>query len=101
MKWIIVIFVNFLPVTAQWEMYDYSDNPFDSEVACLQFVVQNKQFLIDEANRAYRRNDKDYVIGEVTDGKDIDEESEEDKDESDVGDEVKDSSTANVSENTI
>jgi hypothetical protein len=63
MKWIIVIFVNFLPVTGQWEMYDYSANPFDSEVACLKFVVNNKQFLIDEANRAYRRNDKDYVIG--------------------------------------
>ena len=63
MKWIIVIFVNFLPATGQWEMYDYSDNPFDSEVSCLQFVVQNKQFLIDEANTAYRRNDKDYEIG--------------------------------------
>ena len=63
LKCIIVRFVNFLSVTGLWETYDHSDNPCAFEVACLQFVVQSKQFLIDEANKAYRRNDKDYVIG--------------------------------------
>ena len=63
MKWIIVIFVNFLPVTGQWEMLDYRYDLFQSEASCLNYVKENKQFFINEANKAYRRNDKDYVIG--------------------------------------
>ncbi len=63
MKWIIVVFVNFLPVSDQWEMFDYRDEPFSSKVACEQFIEENKQFFIDDANRAYFRNDVDYFIG--------------------------------------
>jgi len=62
MKWIIVVFVNFLPETGQWEMYDYREQHFSSPVACEMFVMENKQFFIDDANRAYHRNSKDYVI---------------------------------------
>ena len=62
MKWIIVVFVNFLPETGQWEMFDYRDNHFSSGVACEMFVEENKQFFIDEANKAYQRNSEDYMI---------------------------------------
>ena len=63
MKWIIVVFVNFLPETGQWDMFDYRDNHFSSKAACEEFIKDNKQFFIDDANQAYFRNDKDYVIG--------------------------------------
>ena len=63
MKWIIVVFVNFLPETGQWDMFDYRGATFSSKAACEQFIQENKQFFIDEANEAYFRNDKDYFIG--------------------------------------
>jgi len=62
MKWIVVVFVNFLPETQQWEMYDYREQHFSSPVACEMYVMENKHFFIDEANKAYHRNSKDYVI---------------------------------------
>jgi len=63
MKWIIVVFVNFLPETGQWDMYDYRDVTFPSKVACELFIEDNKQFFINQANEAYQRNDVDYYIG--------------------------------------
>lgn len=63
MKWIIVVFVNFLPETGQWEMFDYRDEPFSSKVACELFIEDNKQFFINQTNEAYQRNDIDYFIG--------------------------------------
>jgi hypothetical protein len=62
MKWIVVIFVNWLPETGQWKMFDYRDRHFSSQTACELFVQENKQFFIDEANQAYQRNSKDCVI---------------------------------------
>ena len=62
MKWIIVVFVNFLPDTQQWEMFDYRDRHFSSQTACELYVMENKQFFIDEANKAFQRNSKDCVI---------------------------------------
>ena len=63
MKWIIVVFVNFLPETGQWDMYDYRDVTFPSKVACELFIEDNKQFFINQTNAAYHRNDFDYFIG--------------------------------------
>ena len=63
MKWIIVVFVNFLPETGQWEMFDYRHDHFSSKAGCEEFIKDNRQDFIDDANRAYFRNDKDYIIG--------------------------------------
>ena len=54
--------MNFLCETGQWEMFDYRDVHFSPQTACEFFVMDNKQFVIDEANRAYPRNIKGYVI---------------------------------------
>ena len=62
MKWIAVVFVNFLPETGQWEMLDYRDRHFSSQTACELYVMEHKQFFIDEANKVFQRNSKDYVI---------------------------------------
>lgn len=63
MKWIVLVFVNFLPETGQWEMFDYRHDHFSSKAGCEEFIKDNRQDFIDEANRAYFRNDKDYIIG--------------------------------------
>ena len=62
MKLIVVVLVSFLPETGQCEMFNYRDLHFSSQTACELFVMDNKQFLADEANRAYLRNSKDYMI---------------------------------------
>ena len=62
MKWIVVVLVNWLPATAQWEMFDYSNDPFPTEASCKSFVERNRDFFVKEANASYKRNDDDYAI---------------------------------------
>ena len=62
MKWIVVVFVNFLPEIGQWELYDYRKEAFSSKAACEEFITTNRQEFINEANMAYQRNDDDYLI---------------------------------------
>ena len=62
MKWIVVVLVNWLPETNQWQMYDYSKDPFPTEASCKSVVERNRDFFVKEANASYKRNDDDYEI---------------------------------------
>jgi len=66
MKWMMVILVNFLPNTGQWEMQDYRNYPFSSKEECLTYMNKNRQHLIWDTNKAYGRSSNDYDMACVT-----------------------------------
>jgi len=66
MEWIIVVVVNFIPTTGEFELQDYRLNPFVSAEKCISYIDNNRQFFIDDTNRSFGRYDKDYKIGCIT-----------------------------------
>jgi len=66
MEWMIVVFVNYLAATAQWEMQDYRSFPFKDKASCLAYLDNNRAYFIRDTNRAYGRDDEDYEIRCIT-----------------------------------
>lgn len=66
MKWMIVVLVNFLPNTGQWEMQDYRNYPFSSKEECVTYLDNNRHLIISDTNKAYGKYSDDYRMACIT-----------------------------------
>ena len=66
MKWIIIVLVNYLPTSDQWDMVDYRHNEFNTMEMCQSYIDDNRRTFIEDANAMYHLDEIDFEIGCVS-----------------------------------
>lgn len=66
MKWIIIVLVSYLPTTDQWDMVDYRHQEFSTIDSCQDYIDNNRDMFIKDANEIYNISESDFDIGCVT-----------------------------------